>query len=155
MFFFFFFIHDHLWIFLNFDLCRYKITGQLTKESDVYSFEIVLLELISGQPAIMEDGSDILNWFLPIFERAKIEDILDPKLQGIFKTHSALRAVETTMSCIPSSPIERKTMSYVVSELKECLKLQVEMTDEYYRNNHYSTYWKCNRSLSKVEISAS
>ena len=37
----------------------------------------------------MEDGSDILNWFLPIFERAKIEDILDPKLQGIFKNHSA------------------------------------------------------------------
>ena len=32
------------------------------------------------------------------------------------------------MSCIPSSPIERKTMSYVVSELKECLKLQVEMS---------------------------
>ena len=33
------------------------------------------------------------------------------------------------MSCIPSSPIERKTMSYVVSELKECLKLQVGMND--------------------------
>ena len=115
--------------FLISDLRRYRITGQLTKESDVYSFGIVLLELISGRPAKMEDGSSILNWFLPIFESAKIEDVVDPRLQGIFNTHSAWRAVETAMSCIPSSPIERKTMSYVVNELKECLKLQVEMSD--------------------------
>ena len=77
----------------------------------------------------MEEGRGILDWFLPIFQRAKIEDIVDPKLQGIFNTHFAWRAVETAMSCIPSSSIERKTMSYVVNELKECLKLQSETSD--------------------------
>ena len=106
-----------------FYLCRYERTGQLTKESDVYSFGIVLLELISGQPAKMEDGRKILDWFYPVFERAKIEDIVDPKLQGVFNTHSAWRAVDTAMSCIPSSPEDRETMSYIVSELKECMKL--------------------------------
>ncbi|KAJ9692162.1 hypothetical protein PVL29_011302 [Vitis rotundifolia] len=106
---------------------QYNRTGQLTKESDVYSFGIVLLELISGRPAIMEDNRSILDWIRPIIERGEIEDIVDPRLQGIFNTNSAWRAIETAMCCVPFSSIERKTMSYVVSELKECLKL-VEMS---------------------------
>ena len=110
-----------------FNLCRYNRTGQLTKESDVYSFGIVLLELISGRPAIMEENRSILDWVRPIIERGEIEDIADPRLQGIFNTNSAWRAIETAMCCVPFSSTERKTMSYVVSELKECLKL-VEMS---------------------------
>ena len=80
-------LRDYLALF--FYVCRYRRSGQLTKESDVYSFGIVLLELISGRPAKMEDGSGILNWFIPIFESMKIEDIVDPRLLGNFNTHSA------------------------------------------------------------------
>ena len=102
---------------------RYNKTGKLTKESDVYSFGIVLLELISGRSAKIEDNLSILDWFYPVFESGKLEDIVDPRLQGIFSTNSAWRAVETANSCIPLRSIERQTMSYVVNELKECLKL--------------------------------
>ncbi|XP_034696852.1 putative leucine-rich repeat receptor-like serine/threonine-protein kinase At2g19230 [Vitis riparia] len=102
---------------------EYNRTGKLTKESDVYSFGIVLLELISGRSAKIEDNRSILDWFYPVFESGKLEDIVDPRLQGIFSTNSAWRAVETANSCIPLRSIERQTMSYVVNELKECLKL--------------------------------
>lgn len=111
------------------NICRYKRTGELTKESDVYSFGIVLLELISGRPANLEDGQKLLDWFRPVFDSANIQDIVDPRLEGNFNTHSAWRAVETANTCIPSNPKGRKTMSYVVSELKECMKL-IEMSTD-------------------------
>ena len=106
---------------------RYNKTGKLTKESDVYSFGIVLLELISGRSAKIEDNRSILDWFYPVFESGKLEDIVDPRLQGIFSINSAWKAVETANSCIPFRSTERQTMSYVVNELKECLKL-IEMS---------------------------
>ncbi|RVX17216.1 putative leucine-rich repeat receptor-like protein kinase [Vitis vinifera] len=106
---------------------EYNRTGKLTKESDVYSFGIVLLELISGRSAKIEDNRSILDWFYPVFESGKLEDIVDPRLQGIFSINSAWKAVETANSCIPFRSTERQTMSYVVNELKECLKL-IEMS---------------------------
>ena len=71
-------------------LCRYQPTGNLNKKSDVYSFGIVLLELITGQPAIKNPRSiHIVGWVSPMIERGDIQSIVDPRLQGDLHTNSA------------------------------------------------------------------
>ncbi|CBI36028.3 unnamed protein product, partial [Vitis vinifera] len=69
---------------------EYQPTGNLNKKSDVYSFGIVLLELITGQPAIKNPRSiHIVGWVSPMIERGDIQSIVDPRLQGDLHTNSA------------------------------------------------------------------
>ncbi|KAG7997649.1 hypothetical protein I3843_01G220500 [Carya illinoinensis] len=96
------------------------------KKSDVYSFGIILLELITGRPAIIRGpmrNNHILDWVNPLIERADIQNIVDPRLEGEFSTHSAWKIVEIAMSCALPVAIQRPDMSQVLTELKECLAL--------------------------------
>ncbi|KAL6335731.1 hypothetical protein AAG906_039494 [Vitis piasezkii] len=114
---------------------EYDKTSVPSKKTDVYSFGIVLLELISGRPAIIkitkESPCNIADWVHLVTAKGDIKMIVDPRLQGEFEPNSAQRAVETAMYCVPVSSIDRPTMSYVVVELKECLKIAIahERTD--------------------------
>eukprot|EP00261_Vitis_vinifera_P023137 XP_010654895.1 PREDICTED: putative leucine-rich repeat receptor-like protein kinase At2g19210 [Vitis vinifera] len=103
---------------------EYQETSRLTEKSDVYSFGIVLLELISGQPAIIKSSESstihILQWVCPLLEMGDIGGIVDPRLNEDFDTNSAWRAVETAIGCVVHSSSERPTMSDVVAKLKEC-----------------------------------
>ncbi|KAJ9692167.1 hypothetical protein PVL29_011306 [Vitis rotundifolia] len=108
---------------------EYNRTSVPSKKTDVYSFGIVLLELISGRPAIIktteESPCDIADWVHQVTAKGDIKMIVDPRLQGEFEAKSARRAVETAISCVPLSSIDRPTMSHVVLELKECLKIAI------------------------------
>ncbi|KAF8023258.1 hypothetical protein BT93_F0687 [Corymbia citriodora subsp. variegata] len=105
---------------------EFRTPGNYDKKSDVYSFEIVLFELITGQPAIMrsQDGNNImhiLQWLIPIVESGDIQSIMDPRLQGEFNINSAWKVVETAMSCTQSRAIQRPDINHVLGELKESL----------------------------------
>ncbi|KAG6727761.1 hypothetical protein I3842_02G140800 [Carya illinoinensis] len=105
---------------------RSHATGNSNKKNDVYSFGIILFELISGRPAIirgsMED-THILKWVIPLIERGDIQNIVDPRLEGEFNTNSAWKAAEIAMFCTLPTAIQRPDMSQVSIELKECLDL--------------------------------
>ena len=88
----------------------------------------MLLELISGQPAIINSNGNkdhIVQWASQIISRGEIREIVDPRFEGDFNTNSVWKAVETAMACVPSSSIQRPTMSEVVRELKECLNIEI------------------------------
>ncbi|KAJ9692166.1 hypothetical protein PVL29_011305 [Vitis rotundifolia] len=114
---------------LGYVVPEYNRTSVPSKKTDVYSFGIVLLELISGRPAIIktteESPCDIADWVHQVTAKGDIKMIVDPRLQGEFEAKSARRAVETAISCVPLSSIDRPTMSHVVLELKECLKIAI------------------------------
>ncbi|XP_004307630.1 PREDICTED: probable LRR receptor-like serine/threonine-protein kinase At4g29180 [Fragaria vesca subsp. vesca] len=109
---------------------EYYTTGKLNKKSDIYSFGIVLLELITGRTAIIEDVEPepvhICRWVRPMFQRRDIESILDSRIQpGTYNVSSAWKAVEIAMECVSSTAIERPDINVVYKELKECLEIEV------------------------------
>ena len=87
-----------------------------------------MFELITGRPAIVRGpvrNNHILDWVYPLIERGDVQNIVDPRLEGEFNINSAWKAIEIAMSCIPSLAIQRPNMNHVLSELKECLALEM------------------------------
>ncbi|XP_007024354.2 PREDICTED: probable LRR receptor-like serine/threonine-protein kinase At1g05700 [Theobroma cacao] len=107
---------------------EFQCSGNLNKKSDVYSFGIILFELITGQPAIIripDCGVHILQWLSPIVEKGDIRNIIDPRLQGEFDVNAAWKVVDIAMSCAQPASIQRPDMSLVLTELKECMAIEM------------------------------
>ncbi|XAR53406.1 Non-specific serine/threonine protein kinase [Bertholletia excelsa] len=106
---------------------EYCILQKLNEKSDVYSFGIVLLELITGQPAIIkfEHHVHIVEWVRPMLERGEIKAITDQRLQGDYDMNSVWRAVEAAMACTTHTSMQRPTMNFVLTELKECMVMEL------------------------------
>ncbi|AET01560.2 LRR receptor-like kinase [Medicago truncatula] len=112
---------------------KFQRTGNTNKKNDIYSFGIVLLELITGKKALVRASGEsihILQWVTPIVERGDIRSIIDARLQGKFDINSAWKVVEIAMSSTSPIEVERPDMSQILAELKECLSL-----DMVHRNN--------------------
>ncbi|CAN7099532.1 unnamed protein product [Brassica rapa subsp. narinosa] len=104
-------------------------TGRLTELSDVYSFGIVLLEIITNQDVLDQtrEKSHIAEWTSFMLNRGDITGIMDPNLHGDYNSHSAWRALELAMLCANPSSEKRPNMFQVVIELKECLTFEMSM----------------------------
>ncbi|XP_027358521.1 probable LRR receptor-like serine/threonine-protein kinase At4g29180 [Abrus precatorius] len=104
----------------------------MNEKSDIYSFGIVLLELITGRPAIMKGNPlmHILEWIRPELETGDLSRILDPRLQGKYDASSGWKALGIAMTCTASTSIQRPKMYLVLAELKHCLNMELPSDSE-------------------------
>ncbi|KAI3671616.1 hypothetical protein L1987_87355 [Smallanthus sonchifolius] len=103
---------------------EYYTSNRLTEKSDVYSFGIVLLVVITGQPAITKYDNDNIHISRLVnlkLAEGDINNIVDPRLLGDYDINSAWKAVELAMACVAHTPSRRPTMNEVVMELNDCL----------------------------------
>ncbi|XP_048564918.1 senescence-induced receptor-like serine/threonine-protein kinase [Triticum urartu] len=99
---------------------EYHATFQLTVKTDVYSFGIVLLEIITGQsPVVMDPQAVHLpNWVRQKIANGSIHDVADKKLLDLYDATSLQSVVDLAMNCLENAAINRPTMTEVASRLK-------------------------------------
>ncbi|KAH7565373.1 hypothetical protein JRO89_XS09G0197700 [Xanthoceras sorbifolium] len=106
---------------------EYYASSRLTEKSDVYSFRVVLLELITSKAVIEKSHkrTHISQWVSSTLANADIKKIVDPRLHGDFDINSVWKAVEIAMACVSPNPAKRPAMTHVVMELNECLAIEM------------------------------
>ncbi|WZY68628.1 hypothetical protein YC2023_000868 [Brassica napus] len=113
---------------------EYYRTFMLNEKSDVYSFGIVLLELITGQRAIVrtKEGEKIsvIHFVEPFLETGELDGVVDPLLHGDYSSDSAWKFVEVAMSCVRERGFNRPAMNQIVSELQQCLAAELAREPE-------------------------
>ncbi|KAG2328530.1 hypothetical protein Bca52824_011258 [Brassica carinata] len=103
------------------------IIGVAEDASDIYSFGIVLMELVTNQPVvdINRESPHISKWVdLKVAESDAVE-IADPRLNSDFEPTSVKKAMEIARACAAR---RRRNMTKIVKELNECLSLEMART---------------------------
>ena len=106
------------------------MTSQLTEKSDVFSFGVVLLEIITSQPVLSKtrEKTHISQWVSSMVENGDIKSVIDPRLGEQFDINSLWKVVELAMACVSATSTNRPNMKQVVIELNECLETEMTRT---------------------------
>ncbi|XP_057534832.1 probable serine/threonine-protein kinase PBL25 [Amaranthus tricolor] len=101
---------------------EYQRTGQLTPKSDVYSYGVVLLELITGRRAIdtnrPSNEQNLITWAQAYLGNpSKYHELADPLLGGDYPEKGLNQAVAIAAMCLQEEETARPFMSDVVTAL--------------------------------------
>ncbi|KAJ0253513.1 Cold-responsive protein kinase 1 [Hirschfeldia incana] len=100
---------------------EYAVRGQLTRKADIYSFGVLLMEIVSGRSnknlRLPTEYQYLLERAWELYERNELVDLVDTGLNGIFNAEEACRYLKIGLLCTQDSPKLRPSMSTVVKML--------------------------------------
>ncbi|CAH2036478.1 unnamed protein product [Thlaspi arvense] len=112
---------------------EYASSGKLTDKSDVFSFGVVLLELITGRRPVdksqpFADDDSIVDWAKPLMiqslnDGTNFDGLVDPRLEDNFDISEMTRMVACAAASVRHSAKRRPKMSQIVRALEGNISL--------------------------------
>lgn len=108
------------WYLLNMVSAEYAYITRVTAAGNVYSFGVILLELLTGRPPIT-NGIDLAKWVQSTLSGEETwKQILDTRIRdfSLETQNQMISMLKVALSCISSSPDTRPKMRTVVERLQ-------------------------------------
>ncbi|XP_073137262.1 cysteine-rich receptor-like protein kinase 15 [Henckelia pumila] len=124
---------------------EYAMHGQFSAKSDVFSFGVLILEIVSGQQNRSlkngEDMKDLLSVAWKQWRQGTAEDIIDPVLRVVSSNLSDMfRCIHIGLLCVQDNPSDRPTMASVVLMLSSSkISLSAPFEPTYTTNYGYNS----------------
>ncbi|XP_042499257.1 putative receptor-like protein kinase At4g00960 [Macadamia integrifolia] len=102
---------------------EYAMHGQLSVKADVFSYGVVVLELISGQKNytfnLDPDCQNLLEWVWKLYKKGRSLETMDPYLASSAITEQVAKCIQIGLLCTQADPKLRPTMRRVVVMLSK------------------------------------
>eukprot|EP00258_Populus_trichocarpa_P014421 XP_006368675.2 wall-associated receptor kinase-like 22 [Populus trichocarpa] len=106
---------------------EYFQSSQFTEKSDVCSFGVVLVELISGQKPIFSvsqtETRSLATHFIMLMEDNRLSDVLDARVKEGCQNEEVISVANLAKRCLNLNGKNRPTMREVTSELERIIGL--------------------------------
>ncbi|XP_021299694.1 LRR receptor-like serine/threonine-protein kinase RPK2 [Herrania umbratica] len=103
---------------------EYAMTCRVSEKADVYSYGVVLLELISDKKALdpsfssQADGFNIVSWACMLLRQGQAKDVFTTRLWDTAPHDELVELLHLAITCTVDSLSTRPTMRQVVQRLK-------------------------------------
>ncbi|KAK9106029.1 hypothetical protein Scep_022873 [Stephania cephalantha] len=102
---------------------EYVMHGKLSAKADVFSFGVLVLELISGQKNSTfnqdPDAQSLLEWAWRLYKKGRSLEIMDPTMASEAATDQVEMCIKIGLLCTQADPTLRPTMRRVVVMLSK------------------------------------
>ncbi|XP_038690284.1 cysteine-rich receptor-like protein kinase 10 isoform X2 [Tripterygium wilfordii] len=100
---------------------EYALRGRFSVKSDVFSFGVLILEIISGKKNSsfyeLHSGESLMSYAWRHWSEGTPLEILDPTLGNSYSKPEVTRCICIALSCVQDDPADRPTMALVVLTL--------------------------------------
>ncbi|XP_061983461.1 cold-responsive protein kinase 1-like isoform X1 [Populus nigra] len=100
---------------------EYAIRGQLTRKADIYSFGVLLLEIVCGRSNTNRrfplEEQYLVETVWEFYQKQELVNLVDTSLAGDYDVEEACNYLKIGLLCIQDVPKQRPSMSTVVMML--------------------------------------
>ncbi|XP_068643318.1 receptor-like protein kinase BRI1-like 3 [Aristolochia californica] len=120
---------------------EYYQSFRCTTKGDVYSYGVVLLELLSGKRPIDPNefgDNNLVGWAKQLVREKRASEIFDPELTGSDSGEAELyQYLQIASECLDDRPLRRPTMIQVMAMFKELqIDSESDILDGFSLNDH-------------------
>ncbi|CAL8139745.1 unnamed protein product [Prunus armeniaca] len=96
---------------------EYALYGHFSEKLDVFSFGVLLLEIVSGKKNAsfyrFENSRTLAGWAWELWKEGRGMEVIDESVREACEPHEALKCMHVGFLCVQEDPADRPTMSSV------------------------------------------